>query len=225
MNWSEQFDIYCERTDFTYWSEPVNALTNAAFLLAALVMAWRLSQTPLDAGRRIAWTLTGILFAIGIGSFLFHTHATQWASLADVTPIGLFILLYLFAVGLHFLRLPWWGAGLVTLAFLPYAYVTVPIFDRFPFFAVSNFYWTVPSLLILFAPFVALRGAPRTAIGMLIGAFILTISISLRTYDMPICETFPLGSHFWWHILNGVMLGWMIEVYRRHMVEHSPDPV
>jgi hypothetical protein len=25
-----------------------------------------------------------------------------------------------------------------------------------------------------------------------------------------------LGTHFLWHILNALMLGWMIEVYRRH---------
>jgi hypothetical protein len=29
---------------------------------------------------------------------------------------------------------------------------------------------------------------------------------------------FPLGTHFGWHLLNAVMLGWMIEVYRRHML-------
>jgi hypothetical protein len=27
-----------------------------------------------------------------------------------------------------------------------------------------------------------------------------------------------MGTHFLWHILNGLMLGWMIEVYRRHML-------
>ena len=27
-------DAYCERTDPSYWSEPVNAVTNAAFLIA-----------------------------------------------------------------------------------------------------------------------------------------------------------------------------------------------
>jgi hypothetical protein len=26
-----------------------------------------------------------------------------------------------------------------------------------------------------------------------------------------------VGTHFWWHILNGIMLGWMIEVYRRYV--------
>ena len=35
MDLTQQFDGYCERVDLTYWAEPVNAITNAAFLIAA----------------------------------------------------------------------------------------------------------------------------------------------------------------------------------------------
>jgi hypothetical protein len=28
----------------------------------------------------------------------------------------------------------------------------------------------------------------------------------------------PWGTHFLWHIFNAVMLAWMIEDYRRHML-------
>ena len=35
--------------------------------------------------------------------------------------------------------------------------------------------------------------------------------------DDAVCASFPIGSHFMWHILNGIMLGWMILVYCRHM--------
>jgi hypothetical protein len=38
----------------------------------------------------------------------------------------------------------------------------------------------------------------------------------MRTIDGAVCEAVPLGTHFLWHILNGIMLGWMIEVWRRH---------
>ncbi|MEM9438384.1 MAG: ceramidase domain-containing protein [Pseudomonadota bacterium] len=217
MDWTEQFDGYCERTDFTYWSEPINAITNAAFLIAAFIMWRRVRGEALP----IANLLILILTAIGIGSYLFHTHATVWAVTADVVPIGLFILLYLFAVGLHFLRWPLWRALLLTAAFVPFAALVVPLIDRLPFFSISNFYWTVPILLLAFAPLVA-RQNVATARGMLIGAAILTLSISLRSVDEIICEAVPLGSHFLWHILNGVMLGWMIEVYRRHMVGNAP---
>ncbi|MEM1375678.1 MAG: ceramidase domain-containing protein [Pseudomonadota bacterium] len=213
MDWTAQIDGYCERVDFSYWAEPVNAVTNAAFLMAAFIMWRRVRGEALP----IAHLLIAILTAIGIGSYLFHTHATVWAVTADVVPIGLFILLYLFAVGLHFLYWPWWGAALLTAAFVPFALVAVPLISRFEFLAISGFYWTVPILLVFFAPLVA-RENVETARGMILGALILTASITLRSVDEMICDDFPLGSHFLWHILNGVMLGWMIEVYRRHMV-------
>jgi hypothetical protein len=28
-----------------------------------------------------------------------------------------------------------------------------------------------------------------------------------------------VGTHLFWHLLNAVMLGWMIEIYRRHVLE------
>jgi hypothetical protein len=38
------------------------------------------------------------------------------------------------------------------------------------------------------------------------------VSLTFRAVDGPLCEVLPMGTHFMWHILNGVMLGWMIEV-------------
>ena len=88
MDWTEQFDGYCERTDFTYWSEPVNAVTNIAFLIAAVWMWRRVDDVY---GRALCM----VLGAIGIGSYLFHTHATVWAVTLDVLPILFFILIYI----------------------------------------------------------------------------------------------------------------------------------
>ncbi|PRY23608.1 ceramidase [Aliiruegeria haliotis] len=209
----EQVDGYCERTDFTYWSEPVNAVTNLAFVIAAWIM-WRRvrgQQMPL------AEALCAVLAAIGVGSWLFHTHATVWAAIADVAPIGIYILLYIFAANRDFwgLRLPW--ALLATAGFIPFAAITGPVFASAPFFEVSAAYWPVPLLIALYA--IALRErAPETARGLAIGAGILVVSLSFRTVDETVCGSFPLGTHFMWHILNGIMLGWMIEVYRRHVV-------
>lgn len=209
MNWTAQIDAYCERTDFSLWSEPVNALTNAAFLIAALIM-WRRTN-----GLIAAQALTIILFAIGIGSALFHTFATTWAGTADVLPIVLFILLYLFLVHRHILRWPLWAAGIATLSFIPYAIGITVILRDVPFFGISSFYWTVPILLVLYAPFIG----GKTARGFIIGAVLLSLSITLRSVDETLCASFPIGTHFFWHILNALMLGWMIDVYRRHMVE------
>ena len=54
--------------------------------------------------------------------------------------------------------------------------------------------------------------------GLFIGATILCVSIFFRTIDEPICHVVSTGTHFVWHILNAVMLAWMIEVLRRHML-------
>lgn len=213
MDWTRAIDGYCERTDAAYWSEPVNALTNAAFLVAAVLM-WRRVR---GQGLPLAVALCAILAAIGVGSYLFHTHATVWASTADTTPIGLFILVYLFAANLHFWRLPLWAALLGTAAFIPYAMLLTPAFRALPFFEISAFYWPVPVLIAATA--LALRSrAPETARGLGIGAGILTVSLTFRSLDEIVCAAFPLGTHFLWHILNATMLGWMIEVYRRHML-------
>ena len=210
MDWFAQFDGYCERTDFSYWSEPANALTNLAFIIAAVVM-WRRS-----AGLPIARLLCAIVFAIGVGSYLFHTHATGWAALADVAPIGMFILVYFFAVNRHIWPMPLWPALGVTALFLPYAAIAVPVFERIPFIRISDFYWTVPLLLLLYAWL--LRSRPGITSGFLIGAGILSLSITLRSLDEILCAAFPIGTHIFWHCLNGLMLGWMIHVYVRHML-------
>lgn len=210
MDWLAQVDGYCERTDFAYWSEPFNALTNLAFIIAAVIL-WRRSP-----GLLMARLLSANLFVIGVGSFLFHTHATIWASTADVVPIGIFILLYLFVTNRDIVPMGGWMAVFATALFIPYAAAMVPIFNRIPFLAISNFYWTVPLLLTLYAIF--LRHRPGIAQGFLFGAGLLSLSIVIRSLDMILCDVWPIGTHFIWHILNGIMLGWMIHVYIRHML-------
>ncbi|MEM9975642.1 MAG: ceramidase domain-containing protein [Pseudomonadota bacterium] len=209
MEWTRYIDGYCERTDPSYWAEPVNAVTNAAFVIAALIMWQR------GAGLPLARALAIVLGAIGIGSYLFHTHAQVWSAIADVVPIVVFILLYLFVANRIYWRMPLWLALLGTAAFIPYAAALTPAFDALPFFTVSSFYWPVPLLILIYA-FLLRARMPTTALGLAIGAGILIVSLIARSVDEMLCSAIPLGTHFLWHILNGVMLGWMIEVYVRH---------
>lgn len=203
MDWSVQVDGYCERVDFTFWAEPINALTNAAFIVAAILV----SRRAVGIGR----LLTLLLFLIGVGSFLFHTYATRWAGMADTLPILLFILVYLFAVHRDLIGLRWYWAVLATAGFFPFAAVVVPLLMRIPFFEVSAPYWTVPILLMIYG---AVMGG-ETRRGFWIGAAILSVSLSFRSVDETVCAAVPFGTHFMWHILNAVMLGWMIVVHAR----------
>lgn len=201
-------DAYCERLGPAFWAEPVNALTNAAFLLAALLMWRRAAGVPM--GRALA----AMLGAIGVGSFLFHTFANGLTAALDVTPILGFILLYLFAANRDLLGLSGWRAWAATAAFLPYAALTVPLFAQVPGLGSSAGYAPIPVLILAYAW--VLRRSAATARGFVIGAAILVVSLAFRTLDGPVCAVKPLGTHYLWHILNAVMLGWMIEVYLTH---------
>ncbi|NBC47444.1 MAG: hypothetical protein GVY22_05525 [Gammaproteobacteria bacterium] len=101
-------DTYCERAGAAgLLAEPINLITNAAFVIAAVFAAPRLAAAP-QFGLRNSWDLgllNLLLGAIGIGSALWHSFATGWAVLADVIPITLFINLYLISFGWRVLRL------------------------------------------------------------------------------------------------------------------------
>jgi hypothetical protein len=204
----ERIDAYCERLGPEFWAEPVNALTNAAFLLVAVLM-WR--RWP---GEPLCRALSAVLFAIGIGSFLFHTFAVPWAAAADTLPILGYILLYVYAAHRRV-----WGHGLgLSLLFMlltiPWIALLTSVFARLPGFAVSSFYWPVPTLILLHAWLLRAR-APAVARGFAVGASILAVSLTFRSLDEAVCDAIPVGTHFLWHLLNALMLGWMIEVLGR----------
>lgn len=218
MDWFQQYDDYCERLDLSFWSEPVNAVTNLSFILVALIM-WRRSR-----GVPLARALAGIEGVIGIGSFLYHTFATRWAEVADTVPILAYVLVFIFALGRELpgmfgARGPrWlWALGLVAL-FFPFARATFPLFDRIEAIGTTAYYMPIPAYLAMFIALTAAK-APALARDLGIGLGLMLTSMVFRSLDLPLCDSLPLGTHFLWHVLNGIMLGWMIEAYRRHALE------
>ncbi len=213
MDWNTPIDAYCERLGPGIWAEPANAVTNLAFLAVA---AWLWPRT-----QGVERVLVALLFAIGIGSGLFHTVATPWAALADTAPIALFVLVYVLAANRHYLGWQMSAAVLGAAAFVPVAALTGSAFARVPGMAISAPYWPVALAIALYA--LALRRRlPRVAAGLAIGAAMLCVSLLLRSVDGALCPAWPVGTHFAWHLLNAAMLGWMITVLRRHRLEPPP---
>jgi hypothetical protein len=202
-------DIYCERTEAAFWAEPINALTNAAFLLAAIIVFVRLRQKgALEPG---AMVLLAILAAIGVGSFLFHTFATRWAALADTLPILLFILAYLALTLRRAFGLSWLLSGALTMAFVP-ASAGIGFLGREAlggFLGSSTGY--LPAFLALLVSGGILAAREHSAgRALLLGAGLFAISLTFRTLDEPLCDLIPLGTHFLWHICNAALLGFLI---------------
>lgn len=204
-SWFEPVRAYCERGDAAFWAEPVNALTNAAFLVASALAARR------ARGDGPVLALTGIVFVVGIGSFLFHTLANRWAMLADVIPIAVFIYGYFALAMTRFFGLRPLAVTIVTLAFAAFNLGLSPALDTLAGRSVSGLtngsIEYVPAVLALLGVGLALlRRAPGTARAILATAGLFLVSLAFRTIDVGVCGSLPLGTHFLWHLLNAVVL-------------------
>lgn len=196
----DYIDGYCERLEPGFWDEPLNAVTNLSFLLAALLVA-RLAERDGTLSRPTLLVPLALLALTGVGSFLFHTFANGWTAIADTLALGLCLLATIYASARRFLGHSWyfaglWPAGMLAAAFGFGSFLTLP----------GSFYFGPLAAGALFA-FVLLR--KRHPAGRWIGAAILVFlpSFIFRSLDDPLCGSWPYGTHFLWHILNGVVLG------------------
>lgn len=204
---------YCERgLDPAFWAEPVNAITNAAFIIAALVATWHWLRLPAAARGPVEACLIALIYAMGIGSFLFHTFATPWAALADTIPIGIFMVAYLAYALKRYLGLGW----LITFALLVLFFISlwqssVARCDGGPCFNGSLAYAPALVVLLVIGSILFVRKHPA-GLSLFAAGAIFALSLTFRTMDQTACsETVlptgrPLGLHFMWHVLNATLL-------------------
>ena len=198
----EHIDIYCERTGPEYWSEPINALTNLAFIVSAIWIAKLLHTNGRGARPDPAlWILCGLIFAIGIGSWLFHTHATRWAMFADVIPIVIFILTYTWYALRRFAQFDAVICAAGVLAVSAVA-IAIPPLTGFR----GGAYIAALMAMIIIGAYLSIAKGHRGGGALLAAAGIFAVSLTLRTADLRLCGNFPLGTHFVWHLLNSVVL-------------------
>ena len=205
---------YCERgLSDALNGEPLNAITNAAFLVAAWA-AWRLLKKNPDAQPRgLIRLLIATLAIIGLGSFLFHTVATGWAEWGDVYPILAFLVLYLWIVLTYLLEMRL-IERLVALAlvFVP-AYFAEAVSrghadESDP---IVKALWSgalyVPIVIALVVLGLALlQRRPQAGNALFAATAVWLISLTVRTLDMQLCPSFPFGTHFVWHMINAIVL-------------------
>jgi hypothetical protein len=192
-------DVYCERVGPALLAEPLNAITNASFLLAAWA-AWILASRvgALSSGVRV---LVALAASVGVGSILWHTFATSWALVLDTVPILLFIVWYIWL----YLR---------------------DVLGTRPRFAVASVVVFLVATVLAFQYSHVLHGAPVYTPGLLVvlvlgvahareqrvGRFTLVVAAGVyvaalffRTIDQEVCPVLPIGTHFLWHSLIGLV--------------------
>lgn len=214
-------DHYCERTSSALDAEPVNALTNAAFLIAAWG-AWRfLSRHPPRSAHGLCLALIATMALVGLGSFLFHTVATRWAEWGDVLPIMLFMLLYLWlALTLFF----GWSIWLKVAGLAAYFAATFYAEAAIPGDVLWGGALYMPTLFLMLAIGMVLYWRRlRGAAAFLVAIAVFLLSFTARTLDAKVCTVFPIGTHFLWHLLNAVLLYILVRTAIVHSAPLAPQ--
>lgn len=215
-------DLYCERTGPGFWSEPLNALSNLAFIAAGLwgVRAVRRGRTGAFA-EVLAWWVV----AIGVGSGLFHTFANGITAWADVIPIAGFTFAYTLFNLRRFLGLCWTNSLAVFVLFYLIAGALTWLVPDSLRAATNGTLGYLPAFLAL-----VFFGAVELAVGNpagrynLAAAAIFVVSAVFRSIDAQLCASVPLGTHFLWHLLNALMLGVMLAAVARYGAPQAVRP-
>jgi hypothetical protein len=225
MTFGEHVFLYCERgTNAALMAEPINAISNAGFFLAALI-AWQLLLwRPREERSADHYLLIGLAFLIGFGSLAFHLYADEGTALADVVPISVFMLVYLgFALN-RFLGVPpgWTVMLAIGFAVLVGAAGHIQCWEGGIGFAGPDVAGAKPCLngsvaylpalgaLVVVGMMLAERHR-RAAPYVLWATVIFAVSITLRSLDMAFCDAVVIdgrkvGTHFIWHLLNALVL-------------------
>ncbi len=218
---------YCERGgDPSFWAEPLNAVTNGAFILAALAGAVMIARRPIQD--RSLWHIFFVLnfIAIGIGSFLFHTMPDIHTAAADTGPIGVFMLAYLVFAMRRLAGASWFLTaaaiaafiGALVLAFnvqcwdgrMGFGLDNVPVGARARCFNGSLGYAPALAAMTLMAGLLAIR-RQRSAALIFSAAAVFAVSLTFRSLDHRLCADWivlghRMGTHFVWHLLNALTL-------------------
>ncbi|MGA7674325.1 MAG: ceramidase domain-containing protein [Rhizomicrobium sp.] len=196
--------IYCETGHpWLFMAEPVNTITNAFIILAAIfaVMYVRRSRVGFSADLVV---LLFLLFAVGIGSTLWHGLRTMWALQLDWIPGVLFLLAF---SGFWIRRLFGTVAGLFgAIGMIAAAIGSVVLTWRLTGGALSRALMFAPAFatiavigLGLVAATARKFGAREASLGALILLFAVSAAV-FRSIDLLVCSRIPFGTHFLWHI-------------------------
>jgi hypothetical protein len=228
---------YCERgRDPAFWAEPLNAATNAAFIIAALAGIVMTARRPANQRSLWHWFFAVNFIAIGIGSFLFHTVPNLGTVKADTSPIGVFMLAYLIFAVRRFAGASWFLTLAAVAAFIGAMAVAfnVQCWDGRIGFLLENVpegvrarclngsLGYVPALtaMVLTGVYLATIGHKAAPL-ILAAAATFTVSLACRALDQRLCADwivmgYRMGTHFLWHLLNALTLFLLLTAAIRH---------
>ncbi len=191
-------DAYCERTAPGLLNEPLNAITNASFLIAAWAAYYLVTRLgrPSTGVQLLIW----LAASVGIGSLLFHTVPNGWTLLLDIVPILLFLVWFFWLYLRTVAQMPT-PVVLAAVAAFVVASASAQAFGS----ALHGALYYTPALLFMLALGVFhARNRTSGRYLLLAASGVYALALFFRTIDLEVCPSFPIGTHFLWHSLNGL---------------------
>lgn len=197
-------DHYCERLSAAIDAEPVNALTNVAFLIAAALASHLYNHVPDAEPKGQLRALIYLLALVGLGSILFHTIGQRWSEWGDVIPIMLFLTLYLWIAFTNFFTMRVVTRVLLIAVIVGATFVAEARIPGDVLWGGALYVPIVAALTAIGA--VLLRRQPVAGGGVIAATAVFLVSLTVRSLDQAVCPSFSVGTHFLWHICNAIVL-------------------
>ena len=189
--------FYCERNSSSFLAEPLNFFTNLLFIAFSILL---LKNNNLSNK-----SLPLILFGIGLGSMLFHSIPNNLTAFIDVLFIILFIIFFLVQLYKK-LGISLYLSYVLAALFILSCYFFGNFFSE-TFLKESAFYFPILLHLYFLIIYFSLSKDNRYYLkSFILIPILFSLSLYFRTIDLKYCSIFPIGTHFFWHIINSVML-------------------
>jgi hypothetical protein len=214
-------DLYCERLNPGIFAEPLNAITNFAFMGVGLFIL----KGPSFAGK----ILGVVTILVGLGSLTLHTFATTWAASIDVGFIALYILIFAYLVPLKLWNLSIPLSIVFTISVLSIVILfnlIAPYFKNLLGHFPPGIYVGAWLSLLSYAIISKIYKIKVAARWLMIATLLFPISLTARELDHSICDNFSYGLHWLWHILNSVVLGlccWAFHAKQKSLITRTEN--
>lgn len=198
---------YCERAVDGLWAEPLNTITNAAFILVAM-QVWLQHRQQKDRSRKVLSTAIAILLTlVAIGSSLYHMAPGQLTLILDITPILSLFAVLTFSLLKSRSNLTVGYNSLLTVLLI----ASSLLLGAMPWLNGSTFYF--PAWIAVLALSVLCWNTKDQWVGVaLLCSF--SVAVVARTIDQAGCLIVPFGTHFLWHLFAALSASLAVRLAR-----------
>jgi len=208
MAWSDPIAAYCERLAPGLTGEPLNAVSNVAFLAAGIALL-RMQSSLRGRGTTVpseVGALPYLVLGVAACSFVFHTLATRWAGWLDSVSILVYCVVAIYGFLRHAVAAQRAPSLLVAALF-----AAVSVSTRWlPPDTLNGSAAYFPNLLVLTAVSAYLNQRHAAAWRSLaLATTLFAAALALRTLDRAWCSALPIGTHFLWHLLTAAVI-WLV---------------